>query len=131
MAHLAPANDFAPGYVLFTILRGYISWFWVIGITGLAIKYLRSTNQLKEYLNQSTYPVYVLHMLVLTTVAYCILRLNFNLVDEFLVIVVLTLAATLLIYGLLVRRIGILRFLFGLHTAATKPTPRRPGVVAG
>jgi glucans biosynthesis protein C len=112
--HLSPANDYSPGYAAFMFLRSYISWLWVIGITGLAIRYLGFGNRILDYLNQSTYPIYVLHMPVLTFVAIFIVRWDTGILAKFLAIIIFTMAATVMLYDLLVRRIGVLRFLFGL-----------------
>jgi peptidoglycan/LPS O-acetylase OafA/YrhL len=95
-------------------LRSYISWLWVIGITGLAIRYLGFGNRILDYLNQGTYPIYVLHMPVLTFVAIFIVSWDTGILVKFLAIIIFTMAATLLLYDLLVRRNGVLRFLFGL-----------------
>jgi glucans biosynthesis protein C len=118
--HLVPANDYSPGYASFMVLRGYVSWFWVIGITGLAMRYLGWSDRLLTYLKQGTYPIYVLHMLVLTFVASFVVRWDADLLAKFLVIVILTVAVTLLLYDLLIKRIGVLRFLFGLAAQQSK-----------
>ena len=125
-AHLVPANDYSPEYALFMILRGYVSWFWVIGITGLAMRYLGWSNRLLTYLKQGSYPIYVLHMLVLTFVAFFVVRWDASLLAKFLSIVSLTVAVTLLLYDLLIKRIGVLRLLFGLSAQQSKRAPSKP-----
>jgi peptidoglycan/LPS O-acetylase OafA/YrhL len=115
-AHLVPANDYSAGYAASMVLRSYISWFWVIGITGLAIRYMGWSNRLLAYLKQGTYPIYVLHMLVLTFVAFFVVRWDSSLLTKFLIIVALTVALTLLLYDLFIKRVGVLRFLFGLSS---------------
>ena len=125
-AHLVPANEYSPGYAAFMILRGYISWFWVIGITGLAMRYLGWSSRILAYLKQGTYPIYVLHMLVLTLVAFFVVRWNAGLLAKFLIIVILTVAVTLLLYDLLIKRIGVLRFLFGLSAQQSKSAAGNP-----
>jgi glucans biosynthesis protein C len=113
-AHLTPTNEYSLGYIAFMFLRSYISWLWVIGITGLAIRYLGFGNRILDYLNRGTYPIYVLHMPVLTLVAIFIIGWDASIAVKFFAIVIITMSVTLLLYDLLVRRIGVLRFLFGL-----------------
>jgi glucans biosynthesis protein C len=128
-AHLTPANDYSLGYTAFMFLRSYISWLWVIGITGLAIRYLGFGNKILDYLNQGTYPIYVLHMPVLTLVAVFIVGWDTGIVGKFLAIIIFTMAATVLLYDLLVRRIGALRFLFGLSAQKSGTRGRRSTVL--
>jgi peptidoglycan/LPS O-acetylase OafA/YrhL len=124
-AHLTPASDYSLGYASFMFLRSYISWLWVIGITGLAIRYLSFGNRILDYLNQGTYPIYVLHMPVLTFVAIFVVSWDTSILPKFLAIIAFTMAATLLLYDLLVRRIGVLRFLFGLSAQQSSASGRR------
>lgn len=121
--HRAPAYDYSPVYGLFMLLRSYVSWFWVMAILGLGMRYLNHPGRLLAYVNEAAYPVYVLHMPVLTIVAFYIVGWQANLLGEFLALVVITLVVTVVLYDLLIRRIGVLRFLFGLRPSASKEGP--------
>lgn len=129
--HHAPAYDYSAAYALYMLLRSYVSWFWVMAILGLGMRYLNRSGRLLDYLNQATYPIYVVHMPVLTIVAYYVVRWQVNFLAEFVVIVAITLVVTTLLYDLLIRRIGALRFLFGLSAAAAPARPPTVGPSGG
>lgn len=120
--HLGPAYDYSLGYGLYMLLRSYISWFLVMAILGLGMRYLNRRNRLLDYLNEATYPIYLLHMPVLTIVAYYVVRWRIGFFWEFLAVVVITIVVTVLLYDLLVRRIGVLRFLFGVGHRVSTPS---------
>lgn len=107
--------------LLLGVVRGYCSWWWVMGILGLAIRYLHFTTPVVEYLVRASYPVYIIHMPILSLIGLWIVRLDLNIWLKFGIITALTLAAAIGIYDLLIRRIPPLRVIFGL------PSPPRDG----
>jgi peptidoglycan/LPS O-acetylase OafA/YrhL len=104
----------APAGLMVALNRGYCSWWWVMGILGLALRYLQFTTPVVEYLSRAAYPVYIIHMPILSFVGLWIVRLDLNIWLKFGIITVLALAASLAFYDLLIRRVGALRMLFGL-----------------
>lgn len=127
------------------LVRGYCAWWWVAGILGMAARYLHFTTPAVEYLSRAAYPVYIIHMPILSLIAFWVVRLDMSILPKFLFIIVASLAASLAVYDLLIRRVGVLRLLFGLsaggsppHTPRThlprsgaRPTPRRRVADAG
>jgi surface polysaccharide O-acyltransferase-like enzyme len=63
-------------------------------------------------------PFYVLHETVIVAVAYVVLAWPISGGTQYLLIALLSLAATLLLYDLGVRRNPVTRFLFGLKPIA-------------
>ncbi len=121
--------------LLLAVVRGYCSWWWVMGILGLAIRYLTFTTPVVEYLVRASYPVYIIHMPILTFIGMWIVRLDMNIWLKFGIITVLTFAASIAIYDLLIRRVPVLRLLFGLqsprreakrHAQPPAPAPMTP-----
>lgn len=126
-SHHAPAYDYSLVSALFVLLLSYTSWFWVMALLGLGMRYLNRSGRLLDYLNEATFPVYVLHMPVLTIVAFYAVHWHINLLGDYLAIVAITVLVTLLIYDLVVRRVGVLRFLFGLRVSApSRHTVKEP-----
>ena len=112
---------------------GYCAWWWVAGILGMAARYLHFTTPTVEYLSRAAYPVYIIHMPILSLIAFWVVRLDMPIAPKFLLIVVASLAASLAAYELLIRRVGVLRLLFGLNAGGSPPgTPRTrlPGMGA-
>jgi len=111
--HIPSPGDGA-AYGVMTALIGSMSWLWVMAIVGLGMRHLSCGSRLVRYLTEATYPVYVLHMPVLTLVAFFAVRWDAHLVAKFLTIIVATLLFTALLYDLGVKRVVPLRFLFGM-----------------
>lgn len=110
-----PAPSDHAAYGALTVLVGCTSALWVLAVVGLGMRFLSRGNRLVRYLTKATYPVYVLHMPVLTLVAFYVVRWDANLVLKFLTIIVSTLCLTLLLYDLMIKRVEPLRFLFGMR----------------
>ncbi len=87
---------------------------WILGILGFGYKYLNKPSTILSYLSQAAYPVYIIHMFVLYAAAAIILPLELPIFFKFLAIVSLSALVCYLIYEYIIKRIGILRPLFGL-----------------
>jgi surface polysaccharide O-acyltransferase-like enzyme len=113
---------------VFRLLKGVDGWLWVVAILGLARSRLPSPAQpapsqsarpsavrrLGAYANEAVLPFYVLHEPVIVVVAFFVLSWPVGAGAQFLLISLTSLAATLLLYDLGVRRSPITRLLFGL-----------------
>jgi peptidoglycan/LPS O-acetylase OafA/YrhL len=88
--------------------------FWIFSLFAFAYKYLNVDYRLKNYLSKAAYPVYLLHMVWLYLFAYWIVPLDWNVWIKFFSVLLGTFAGSFLTYGLLVRRIGVLGYLFGV-----------------
>ena len=60
---------------------------WIFAVLGYAQKYLNNPSKLLDYLSQSVYPVYIIHMIFLFYASYIILPLNLSLEINFVLIV--------------------------------------------
>ena len=114
---LAPVTRFNPARILIIGLRTESEWLLVVGILAVGLHYLTFRNVVLDYLNEAAYPLYVLHMPVLILVGLGVIRSGLPSVVALSVIVVTTLAVTLGVYDLAIRRVGALRVLFGLKIA--------------
>ena len=87
---------------------------WILGLFGIGCSYLNKPSALLSYLSQAVYPVYIIHMFVLFAGALLILPLDLNPMLKFIGITAFTFIVCFLIYEFILRRINILRPLFGL-----------------
>tara|TARA_B100000614_G_scaffold47893_1_gene40894 strand:- start:26123 stop:27190 length:1068 start_codon:yes stop_codon:yes gene_type:complete len=99
----------APGY-----LQAIESNLWILGFFGMSYRYLNRPGKVLNYLSKAAYPVYIVHMFALYLGAMIILPLQIPVMLKFLLIVAFTLILCYAIYELLIRRLRILRPLFGL-----------------
>jgi peptidoglycan/LPS O-acetylase OafA/YrhL len=103
------------GSRLLVHLAYYVSrWCWVVAILGFGHRYLNKSNRLLRYLSEASYPFYILHLPVNTIVGYFVIRWPASIAIKFVVINVVTTLATYAVYEVLVKRIGVMRFLFGI-----------------
>ncbi|MDD4033050.1 MAG: acyltransferase family protein [Bacteroidales bacterium] len=88
-------------------------WMWLLCILGYGHRSLKANNRLLKYLSSSSYPFYLFHLLLNTIVGFYIIQLPFSVGIKYSMIVMLTIASTFLIYEL-IKRIPVIRFLFGI-----------------
>jgi hypothetical protein len=141
-----PFTDGDPLGMAFRLLKSVDGWLWVVAILGLARSRMPSrrrepartvtgqqlaragvVRRLGAYANDAVLPFYVLHETVIVIVAYFILAWPIGAGAQYLLISLTSLAATLLLYDLGVRRTSLTRYLFGLKprgNALRLPTPQ-------
>ena len=95
-------------------LRALNSWFWLIAIFGFAGRHFTTHNRFLGYANEAVLPFYILHQTIIVTIGFYIIDWSAGVYFKFLVLCVASFGSICIIYELLVRRISILRFLFGL-----------------
>jgi glucan biosynthesis protein C len=106
------------------LLRGYCGWWFVMGILGLALHYLQFSHPIERYLAHAAYPVYIIHMPILSLIALWVVTLDMSILLKFGLITLASLAVSLVIYEWLIRRVGPLRLLFGLQGGAEARVPK-------
>ena len=112
-------------YALQVVLHSLASWCCVLGILGLGTHYLNIPRPWLLYANEAVLPFYILHQTVILCIGYYVVRWPIPDLLKYGVILVSSFAVTMGLYELLVRRVNLLRFLFGM-----KPLPRRAEVGA-
>lgn len=125
LGHVASVTQITPGGVSLTVLRAESEWMLVVGVLSIGLQYFAFSNRLLEYLNEAAYPLYVLHMPILIVVGLPIIGLNIPKGIAIALIVVATLVFTLSLYEYVIKRVGVLRMLFGLkppHVASASTT---------
>jgi peptidoglycan/LPS O-acetylase OafA/YrhL len=116
----------SPLWILWGVIYTCSRWFWVVGILGLGHHFLNATNRILRYANEAAFPFYILHYPVITLVGYLLLSWNAAVAVKYSVIVVLTIAVTLVLFQVLIRHFNPLRFLFGMKPVEAK----HPGSVS-
>jgi surface polysaccharide O-acyltransferase-like enzyme len=124
-AGVDPFTGMDPLSLAFRLLKGVDGWLWVVAILGFARARVGRprpapaatsgrTRRLGAYANDAVLPFYVLHETVIVVVAYAVLSWPIGGGLQYCVIAFVSLAATLVLYDLGVRRHRVTRFLFGL-----------------
>jgi Acyltransferase family len=145
-----PGRGFEPLSVAFRVVKGLDGWMWLIAILGLAGRLVssggaadyagrsqqadrRPTTRLRDlrerlvaYGNEAVLPFYILHEPVVVLIAFFVVPWPTGIALKYLAISVPSLALTLALYELLIRRIGIARFLFGMRPLVREQPGAQP-----
>ncbi len=104
------------GWAFVEGFRGVISWCLIIGLLGTASRVLNVDNKKRSYANEAVLPFYILHHAIIHLTGAYVVFWNIGIATKFVVIAAISFAIIMAVYGLLVRRINILRFLFGMRS---------------
>jgi glucan biosynthesis protein C len=115
-------------YTLIFSLFGLNAWLWVLTIVGLGMRYLNFYKPVLFYASQAVLPFYILHQTVLLIVGYYVTRWPIPDLAKFTVIASSSFITVMVLYEFLIRRVNILRILFGMkvrvqNQAVTAPVP--------
>jgi len=107
-------SDFSWPSILFALVRSLNTWFWIVALLALGHRFLNFTHTWYAYANQAAYPFYILHQTVIMGVGFYVVRWDLGPLLKFFIIAIASLALTVLLYDVLVRRSNVTRFLFGM-----------------
>jgi glucan biosynthesis protein C len=111
-------------YNIINGLFGLNSWLWVLTIMGFGMKHLNFYRPFLFYANEAVLPFYILHQTVLLVIGYYVTRWDIPDLAKFLIIFMSGFIVVLAIYEFLIRRLNILRVLFGMKPKAeSQSTP--------
>ena len=99
-------------------------WAWILALLGYAGRYLNFSNGFLRYANQAILPWYIFHQTLIVVLAMQLLPLQLSAYFEAPLLIVLTSLGCWLGYEI-VRRVGLLRWLFGLARIVAKPTDKK------
>ncbi|MFH1403792.1 MAG: acyltransferase [Candidatus Altiarchaeota archaeon] len=122
LVYVSRIADFSFGswaYVALMFSRSLGSWMLLLGFMGLARRHLSCRNRFLDYLAGASLPVYILHQPVIDVVALFIADRVSYAFPKFLLLLAVSLAAIMVLYEVLVRRLSVLRVLFGMKPAAS------------
>ena len=87
---------------------------WIFSIFAFGHKYLNHPGKTLSYLSQAAYPVYIVHMIFLYLGSWLIYPLHIDAAIKFMLVLVFTAAGCLATYEFVIRRVSIIRQLFGM-----------------
>jgi len=101
---------------LFSIIRSFNSWCWLCAIIGFGKTFLDFSNNFLNHANEAVLPFYVLHQTIIVITAYFLINLDIEILLKYLILILTSFVVIIMIYELLIRKIGILRLLFGMKS---------------
>lgn len=127
-----PSQGYALESVLWRLFKGCSAWFWVVTIWGLSYRYKQSrttkkqqiaasnndsllNNKVSSYSNEAVLPFYIIHEPVIVIIGFYVVKWQINLLAKYVAISLASFAITLMLYEIFVRRINVVRLLFGMR----------------
>jgi glucan biosynthesis protein C len=99
------------------LLRALVCLSWIFTIIGFSERYLNYTNARLKYCNEAVLPFYILHQPVIVLIGYFVVQWPISIGLKYGIIAMSSFVVIALVYVLLVRRLGALRFMFGMGPA--------------
>lgn len=96
------------------ILTAIASWCWLLAIFGFGSRYLSFSNPVLKYANEAVLPFYVLHQTVIVVFGFRIAQWDLGVLAKFLILFSFSFVTIMVLYEYLVKRVRLLRFLFGM-----------------
>ena len=93
-------------------------WAWIIVLFGIAASHLNRPSKYLAYCNEAVYPFYILHQTVQIILCFVFIQLKLNSSLTFIGLSLGTFFFTWFLYESIIRRIKLLRPLFGLKNKA-------------
>ena len=128
--HIDRAAYFGSGiFAAAEIVQAFSTWGWLLAILGLGSRYLERNGRFLAYANEAVLPFYVLHQTIIISIGFYVVQWPSGIGLKYLVISTTSFVAIMLIYELLVRRINVLRFLFGMRLRRKQFEPGKIKVI--
>ncbi len=108
----------SPRFVVIYCLYGLGSWCLIVAILGFGMKHLAFNTPWLKYANEAVLPFYAMHQTVLLAVGYFIVQWNIPDLVKFLSIASTSFGIIVGLYEYLIRRLDLLRILFGMKPQA-------------
>jgi peptidoglycan/LPS O-acetylase OafA/YrhL len=107
-------------FALIFSLYGVASWCWVLAILGFGRKHLTLPTPWLGYANEAVLPFYILHQPVLLAIGFFVVKWQIPDLLKWCVIALVSLAIITVVYEFAIRRVNVLRFLFGMKPLTAK-----------
>ena len=98
-----------------------VGWTWLLTVLGFGMQYLNFNTPILKYANEAVLPFYILHQTVIVILSYFIVGWAIPDWLKFVIILLASFVVTMLTYEYLIRRINVLRFLFGMKLLPKAP----------
>ena len=111
---IANPPDLTLTWIGFFELRSLAAWCWMITLLGFGRRFLNFTNRFLVYANEAVLPFYILHLTIINIIAFFVIQWTSSITIKYIVIAITSFLIIMMIYELLLRRINVLRLLFGM-----------------
>jgi hypothetical protein len=121
-SYVFPQSALIAGRIIYAALQ----WLPIVAVLGFARRHLAHDSPARVYLTAAVFPVYILHQTVIVVCAHALQPAHIDPRIEGLLLIAITAVACLLGYEL-IRRVPLLRPLFGLAISKPQAPSARSG----
>ena len=89
-------------------------WCWTAFFLFVGMRFLNFSNRLLQYGQDAIVPFYLVHQPVIVVISYYVVQWDVGLLPKMLVVVLGSFVLSIGLYELIIKRVGILRPLFGM-----------------
>jgi glucan biosynthesis protein C len=100
-------------------------WCWTAFTLFMGMRFLNFSNRLLSYGQEAIVPFFVVHQPAIIVIAYFVVQWVAALAPKLLVVVIGSFVASLALYQLVIRRVGVLRVVFGMKQNPREAVPIR------
>lgn len=101
-------------YSACNFLSVFASWLWLLFFIALGKEYLNVPGKFLPFLNESVYPVYILHQTVIISIGYFIVQQSWTISVKFFTISFMSIIICGVLFGL-IRMNKVTRLVFGIR----------------
>ncbi|MFC1821034.1 acyltransferase [Thermodesulfobacteriota bacterium] len=115
----SPSRVVFPAWIsdwIYTLLSFFSAWSWLFAILGFSMRFLAFDRPLLRYANEGVLPFFILHQTVLLGIGYFIMNWEIHDALKWAIVFISSFIVIITLYTLLVRKLELFRFLFGMKT---------------
>jgi len=115
----SPSRMVFPGWIndwIYTLLSFFSAWCWLFAILGFSMRFLAFDRPFLRYANEGVLPFFILHQTVLLGMGYFIMDWDIHDALKWAFVFTISFIVIITLYTLLVRKLDLFRFLFGMKT---------------
>ena len=101
---------------IYTLLSFFSVWSWLFAILGFGMRFLSFNRPLLRYANEGVLPFFILHQTVLLGMGYFIMAWEIHDALKWAIVFTSSFIVIITLYTLLIRKLDLFRFLFGMKT---------------
>ena len=125
-AHLyglfGPSQEAFPGWALFS-LSVFSAWCWLFAILGFGMRHLNVNRPFLRTANEGVLPFFILHQPALVLVGSFVMGWDLLAALKWAITFFASFTLVIALYAGIVRRVDLLRFLFGMRPSVPSSTP--------
>jgi hypothetical protein len=101
-------------YAFLMTLRVFNSWFWLLAILGLGLRFFNFKNSFLGYAGEALLPFYILHQTIIVVIGFFLRDWPLDVLPKYITLALTSFIIIMAIYELLIKRFNGMRVLFGL-----------------